>query len=135
MACTSAKVCTACLSGYSLTNGNCKSNLDFPCAVTGANYTCTQCFVGYTLKGTLNGTICVNDLSCNNQTNCLACPYRYYLIDSKCIICPDIPKNCLTCDSVLGYCSLCKNGFYASDYSCLPCASNCISCTSATSCN
>ena len=112
--CTSETICTECLVGYSLENGICTSNLGFPCAVTGANAECTQCFEGYRL----NGTVCAIDLSCNNISACIACPYEYYLFNSTCLICPELTRNCLTCDSVLGNCILCKKGFYLTVYGC-----------------
>jgi len=106
--CTSETICTACLVGYSLANGICTSNLGYPCAVTGVNAECTQCFEGYRL----NGTVCAIDLSCNNISACITCPYEYYLFNSTCLICPELTRHCLTCDSYEGNCVLCKKGYY-----------------------
>jgi hypothetical protein len=62
--CTSQTVCTVCLMGYTLVQNNCTYNLDHPCAVTGTNSQCIQCFEGYRF----NGSACVPDLSCTVGT-------------------------------------------------------------------
>lgn len=129
--CTSQTVCTICLIGYTLVQNSCIYNLDYPCAVTGANSNCIQCFEGYRL----NGTVCVPDLSCKNQSTCITCPYSYYISNSNCLICPDFPKNCLTCDTITGSCLGCKKGFYFTGYNCQSCPKKCNSCNSPKFCN
>jgi hypothetical protein len=94
----------------------------------GSNYQCSQCFVYYTLSG----SVCSLDLSCNRTLSCMGCPYGYFLTNSSCIVCP-LLANCLTCNTNNG-CAFCLKGYYLSQAVCLSCGSSCKDCLSPSYC-
>ena len=99
LACNSS--CTACESGFILSNGICLSNSS-----------CKESFP--------------NCKTCNDDLNmCAACNFGYYLSGSICVQCP---SNCINCDQLR--CTTCIFGYGLSWGSCSPCTEVCSFCFS-----
>jgi hypothetical protein len=86
---TSATQCPACLSGFTLTNGNCVDKTG-NCMSVGPNGVCTTCNNGYSLVG----YTCIPDseiapYACyiyDNNATCLLCKNGYNIYQDNCLI-------------------------------------------------
>lgn len=116
--CNIAGKCTACESGYTLSNGEC-AEIVCPdnCTFCSSSTTCSICASGYTL----NGGKCVlkcpdNCASCSSSTTCTVCAPGYTLSGGKCVVkCPD---NCAYCSSPFS-CSTCRSGYSLQNGKCV----------------
>lgn len=117
--CNISGKCTACDSGYTLSNGECVENVTCPanCTACSSSTTCTACASGYTLSGGKCVLQCPdNCTSCSSSTTCTVCASGYTLQNGKCVIkCPD---NCAYCTSSSS-CSTCKSGYTLSGGKCV----------------
>lgn len=125
LACTSATVCTSCISGYFLASGTCYEIIPFPCSAQTQN-SCTKCYYGYLFS---NGQ-CTLDSSCNGTSTCLSCSKNYYLSSGKCLACTTNAAVCDYCkDSDPAVCQQCTTGYYLSGTTCTTCVSAMTGCT------
>lgn len=129
----SASTCTSCNVGFELVSSACYSK-PFACVALTATFTCSSCFSGYKLNAA--STACEIDTSCNGTSTCSTCDYGYYLSGGKCLQCPTLPSNCLTCDpSSTSKCFVCNTGYYLQAGACVACSTGCSACDSNTFCS
>lgn len=143
--CSIASICTACNTGYTLTNNNnCVKDICFiqGCATCASAKTCQTCTSLYTLSSSKTSCVPVCStnipqcLSCNTTTSCQACNVGYMLSSNQCVTLCSI-TNCDLCLSGTT-CLRCKAGYELSDdlTTCnLICSDPyCLSCTTASTC-
>lgn len=130
--CSSGTGCLSCYKGYQLISSGCYA-VPSGCVSLATPTTCSICFAGYLL--TTGNTACAVDTSCNGTSTCSICDNGYYLSAKKCLNCPTLPPNCLTCDpSLTTFCYICSTGYYVSSGSCVACSTGCADCSSSNFC-
>lgn len=119
--CLGNGICTLCVNGYFIQNGQCVKCLD-PCLTCSSDTVCLTCNDGYYLS---EGS-CLNCNPecklCSSISICSDCNIGYYLTEYYCCA-----TNCQNCTHES--CSICKDGFYLSLGSCIDCPLSCSSCS------
>jgi hypothetical protein len=92
-ACLSASQCTACQTGYALSNGNCilVATCNAPCLVCDSRGGCIECNAGYVLQNgqcTSSTPSCSNCAQCDNYGYCQECFSSYQLQGGLCVYSP-----------------------------------------------
>ena len=85
--CNIAGKCTACESGYTLSNGEC-AEIVCPdnCTSCSSSTTCTGCASGYTLSGGKCVIKCPDNCAyCSSSSSCSTCRSGYSLQNGKCV--------------------------------------------------
>lgn len=143
--------CTNCEYGYSLSGGSCTLSLNC------STLTCTFCPVGSYNSGS-DSFVCAKCLSncatCTSASTCTSCMDGFYLDSGTTTSCKACNSRCLTCKDSTS-CMLCAPGYVkqiesmvnildlesavVNDNFCIPCDSNCKTCSvrpeRCTSCN
>lgn len=85
--CNKFGTCTACESGYTLSNGEC-AEIVCPdnCTSCSSSTTCTACASGYTLSGGKCVIKCPDNCAyCSSSSSCSTCRSGYSLQSGKCV--------------------------------------------------
>lgn len=104
---------------------------------------CLTCLPGYYLVGAECKACEPQCATCDLiASNCTSCPSGEFLKGADCVVtcglgfyadatstCQECRSECVQCNG-WDSCNSCKNGFYLDVSSCLPCSSNCETCTS-----
>ncbi|CAD5126277.1 DgyrCDS14434 [Dimorphilus gyrociliatus] len=136
-AATNKFTCSSCIGKYYKTSDNLCSPCPTGCSVcslNGASVECTSCLATYGLKGSLCQLCGIGECqTCSVPSSesglvCLTCSNKFYLNSNDCGHCP---KFCKECSYNQKYkCTKCYNRYAkASDGTCVPCPSNCETCT------
>jgi hypothetical protein len=138
--CSDPVNCLSCTSGYNLVfiNSQYVCQLPYTCNVANCyqcsstnSSQCTNCSnVYYLTNGTCSLITCLDVQYYDGTTSSCVCPDGLLLINQKCTYCSI--ASCTTCNS--GGCIKCESRYYLKHSSCASCLSNCISCTSGSSC-
>jgi hypothetical protein len=138
--CSDPVNCLSCKSGYILVSINSQyvCQLPYPCNVANCyqcnssdSSLCLTCnSVYYLSNGTCSLITCLDVQYYDGTISSCVCPDGLMLINKKCADCSI--DHCIKCST--GGCTKCKSRYYASQGSCVSCQSNCINCTSGTSC-
>ncbi|EAS05332.2 transmembrane protein, putative (macronuclear) [Tetrahymena thermophila SB210] len=115
--CTSANICTSCISNYRDPNNSC------------------QCTGGRVENPSVRLLLEQKNQPRNLQFSTCVCPNQTYE-DPKtknCISCSSISTFCLNCDAQ--GCNSCSQGSYLSNKTCIPCQQNCLSCSQSSCSN
>ncbi|KAL4506331.1 hypothetical protein ABPG73_017065 [Tetrahymena malaccensis] len=142
----SQKNCLSCEVGYnynSLTN-YCDPICDQTCQSCSLPYNknaCLSCFNNYFLLNNQCIPCQPPCVTCSNLSTCLSCQdnYIYNSDTNSCtLICPALCTSCQMSEQKVIQCLTCQDGFYMSQYQCLPCQQPCKMCqgkqTSCLSC-
>lgn len=147
--CTSATVCTTCLTGFFLFNNSCPTVC--PSGYTGINRVCMVCLGNCaTCTGTVNTCLTCKpdtylmDLNSSCVTSCGTGLFIDYL-DRKCVTCSPPCKTCtntsdtcLSCTTGILFNNQCLNQcpekYYVQSNQCQLCPTNCSSCLSLVNC-
>ncbi|CAD5126731.1 DgyrCDS14787 [Dimorphilus gyrociliatus] len=136
-AATSKFTCLSCIAQYYKTTDNlclpCPTGCSV-CSLNGASVECTSCLAKYDLKGALCDLCGIGDCqtcsvpSGGSDLVCLTCSNKFYLNSDDCGHCP---KFCKECSYNQKYeCTKCYDKYAkALDGTCVPCPSNCETCT------
>lgn len=108
---------------------------------------CTECIDGFYLVGSECKTCSPVCKTCDGAAeNCKSCPGEQFLKQSKCLQtcglgwfpdasdynnCKVCPNECIQCNTATS-CNSCKNGYYINIDKCLPCDTNCVTCTATS---
>ncbi|CAD5111533.1 DgyrCDS836 [Dimorphilus gyrociliatus] len=134
---TSKFTCSSCIAKYYKTSDNlclpCPTGCS-ACSLNGASVECTSCLATYGLKGTACELCGIGECqTCSVPSGgsglvCLTCSNKFYLNSDDCGQCP---KFCKECSYNQKYeCTKCYDRYAkASDGTCVPCPSNCETCT------
>ena len=131
--CADGTSCATCITGSSLINSTCYVVPSGCTGLSSATGQCSACFSGYTLSG----NTCTVDTTCNGTSTCTVCQSGFYLSSGKCLNCPTLLSNCITCDATTtSNCFLCSTGFYLAGggTACTACTTGCADCASPSFC-
>ena len=124
--------CLTCPIGYSNINNTCYIVPANCVSLDQTTTQCASCFSGYLLSG----NACNVDTTCDANSTCTTCPDGKRLNNGKCLNCPTLPGNCLTCDpNIPANCFKCSTGFYLNAGSCTVCPTGCLICSNVNYCS
>ncbi|ELP83628.1 protein serine/threonine kinase, putative [Entamoeba invadens IP1] len=134
--CMSAESCSTCVTGYTLSEGQCKlCDIEGCEQCSNTTYACDVCDSNHILSNTkcdLCATQYSNCLQCSSS-KCTNCIFGFYLENSECKPCYSI-EGCTICNSNEKVCSVCNStGYYLSVGTCKACdtvTSECVECPS-----
>lgn len=117
--------CLQCARMFYITNNTCNTVNPLCQNYNSFNGDCTSCFPGYALKGktcikqssSLWSTITNITAVCKIKkgTQCIECPYRYYLRQNTCIL---VSSSCATYN-INGNCLTCSVGYFLKNNNCI----------------